>query len=280
MKQSFDWAERDTTRALPALDLPTLAELDGRPLLAHQRRLAVVMIGRVLLGLGVFVVAAAQRWPLLAVPALWLVYGGALTATHHLIHGSLELSPRARRWWLTVMPAIVVESGHALQATHLLHHRSDPDLPDPEGYIEQVPWRRMPFEAWRFRYRLMRWGLQHARRPGRVRAEVAWHVVAHLGAIALLPWTPVPAWYLLGIAIASAGFAVLAGKGPQTDYGRSLSTPLVRVRTRLLRPVLFSHDRHLEHHAYPKVPLPRLRHLDEALAPHLAQLDVHEVVLP
>jgi fatty acid desaturase len=162
----------------------------------------------------------------------------------------------------------------------LLHHRTDPTTPDPEGYIEYVSWGRMPLEAFRFRYRLMWWGLHFGPRRNRIRMEVAFHAVAHTAALALIPWTYVPALYVAGMLVASSFFAVLAGKGPQTNFGRPLSTPFVKVSARVLGAILFSHDRHLEHHAYPKIPLSRLHHLDQVLAPVLAGLTLVEVSLP
>ncbi len=272
-----NWAER-SDRALPAIATPSLRSaavevMDG------LRPLAVLFVGRTLGAVALFVAAAAAGWWWLAVPATWLVYGSALTCVHHLIHGSLGLSPRTRHLWLSVIGAIVVESGHALQVTHLAHHRADAAVPDPEGYIENLTWRQMPLGAMRFRYRLMWWGLRFAppARRRRIRIEAAVHAAAHLASLALLPITIVPWMYLSLIHLASFAFAVLAGKGPQTNWGRPIESPFVRVHTALGRIMFFSHDLHLEHHAYPKVPLPRLRRLRPQLDETFDSTDVVDV---
>jgi fatty acid desaturase len=281
------WAVRRPDRALPALPVPALAEIDGGlALLAGQRRLVALFTVRTVAALAVLALCLGHGWWPAVLPAAGIVYASALTAVHHLIHGPLGLSSRVRHLLLTVLAAVVAESGHALQATHLAHHRTDDGTgaapADPEGYIEHVPWRRMPLEAVRFRYRLMGWALRFAgpvhRR--RIRAEVATLGLVHLAAVALGPVTWWPAAYLVAMAGASASFAVMAGKGPQTNWGRPVASPLVRVRTRWGAVLLLSHDRHLEHHAYPEVPLPRLRFLDHALRPVLDRLPLVEVRLP
>ena len=229
-----------------------------------------------------FVVAALHGYWLLAVPLTWLVYGSALTCVHHLIHGSLGLSARARHFWLRTIGLLVAESGHALQVTHLAHHRTGADVPDPEGYIEYVTWKQLPVAALAFRYRLMFAGLKMAPAPRRRRivVEIGGHAALHLASLALLPVSIIPWAYLSLIHLASFAFAVLAGKGPQTNYGREVTTPLVRVHTALGRILFFSHDRHLEHHAAPKVPLPQLRHLDEEIDAAIRDLDVIDVRMP
>jgi fatty acid desaturase len=277
-----EWAARRPDRALPALPVPSLSDVGGTALLAGQRRIAAFFVARVVAALALFALCLARGWWLALAPVTWVLYGGSLTAVHHLIHGPLGLSLRTRRWLLSALALVVTESGHALEATHLAHHESEPAAADPEGYIEHVPWRRMPVEAVLFRYRLMGWGLRHGRsdRRRRIRAEVAGHVLVHAVALAVWPLTWWPAAFVACIAAASVSFAVMAGKGPQTNWGRPVASPLVRVRARLCSPLLFSHDRHLEHHAYPEVPLSRLRRLDRAVGPVLERLPLVEVRLP
>jgi fatty acid desaturase len=281
------WALRRSDRAVPALPVPALAELGGAHVLAGQRRIAAFFLARVAAGLALFALCLARGWWLGLGPAMWVVYGGTLTAVHHLVHGPLGCSDRTRRRLLTALGAVVAESGHALEVTHLTHHDAGESAPgvaptDPEGYIEHVPWRRMPLEAIRFRYRLMGWGLRYgdAVRRRRIRAEVSVHGVAHVLALALWPLTWWPAAYLGCVAVASAAFTLMAGKGPQTNWGRPVASPLVRVRAGVASLLLFSHDRHLEHHAYPEVPMARLRRLDPLLDPILDRLPLVEVRLP
>ncbi len=269
------WARR-SHRALDHFAMPRLADL-GIEVMDDLRAAAYLLIARPIVSVLAFAAAAAQGWWPLAIALGWLVYGSTLTAVHHLIHGSLGLRPRTRRFWLTVLGCLVVESGHALQTTHLAHHRAGADLPDPEGYIENVSWLGLPLGALRFRYRLMLWGLRYSPRRRRVLFELGVHAVLHLASLALLPINPILWVYLTIIHVASFAFAVLAGKGPQTNWGRAVDTPFVRVHTRLGQILFFSHDLHLEHHAYPKVPLFRLRRLREGIEPALQQLDLIDV---
>lgn len=269
------WAAR-SERALTAIPVRRLSDLETE-VMSRLRPLAALLIARPLVGAGVFVISALQGWWPVAIVSTWLIYGSALTAVHHLIHGSLGLSVRSRRFWLTTLGALVVESGHALQVTHLAHHRRDPNMPDPEGYIENVGWWATPLAAVRFRYRLALWGYRYGPRRRRIGIELGVHAAAHLASLALLPITVVPWVYLTLIHLASLAFAVLAGKGPQTNFGRPVSSPFVRVRTRLGRMVFFSHDQHLEHHAYPRVPLSRLRRLHGDLEAVFGELEIVDV---
>jgi len=291
----LDWTTPRPDRGLPTLPVPTLADLGRTGLLDGQRRLAGLFTARVVLGLVLVLASLARGWWPLVVPATGLLYASALTLVHHLIHGPLGLTARSRHLLLTVVAALVAESGHALEATHLAHHRLAPDPtlgprhrpavagPDPEGYIEGLAWSRLLPETVRFRYRLLLWGRRHGE-PGRRRrlnGEAAVVALVYAGALALLPMTPLPAAYLASVAVVAAGFAVVAARGPQTNWGRPVASPLVRVRAGRVSSALFlSHDRHLEHHAYPEVPLPRLRRLDGPLAPHLDALPLVEVRLP
>lgn len=280
--QTPRWAVRSAW-ALPKIDAPSLRR-NGRPSADHRvfrnlRRLALFLIARSVLAVVGFFFAASQGWWLVALPLAALSYGGTLTAVHHLIHGSLGLSPKARTICLSVLGMLVVESGHALQVTHLAHHRAGADVPDPEGHIENVTWKQMPLAALQFRYRLMWWGWMASPRRHRVGLEIAVHAFAHIASLMLLPLTPLPWIYLSLIHLASFTFAVLAGKGPQTNWGRDIDSPFVRVHTALGSIAFFSHDQHLEHHAYPKVPLPRLRELRDELGPVFDQLDVIDVHL-
>lgn len=270
------WNNR-SPRALPAVRLKTAARAS-----ASSPWLVRLMVARPVLAVVVFVVAAVHGWWFVAVPATWVVYGGSLTCVHHLIHGSLGLTPRARHFWLRWIGMMVVESGHALQVTHLAHHRGGADLPDPEGSIENARWGQMPVAATAFRYRLMMTGLKMAPPPRRRRivVELLAHALLHVASLALLPWTIVPWVYLTLIHLASFAFAVLAGKGPQTNYGRDITTPFVRVHTALGHILFFSHDLHLEHHAAPKVPLPHLRRLHAEFDAAFAGLDVLDVRMP
>ena len=271
------WSRR-SERSLDHIEVPSTHEIET-DVMENLRPLAMLMIARPVLGTVAFWIAALQGWWLIAVPLVWLVYGSGVSGVHHLIHGSMGLSNKARHFWLSALGCLVVESGHALQTTHLLHHRADGDLPDPEGCVENATWAEMPVAATLFRYRLAFWGLRYGRRRKLIAGEMAFHAVAHLASLALLPVLPELWIHVTLLHVASFTFAVFAGKGPQTNWGRAIESPLVRVHTRLGRIVFFSHDQHLEHHAWPKVPLCRLPKLHEHLEPALANRKVVDVKL-
>ena len=272
-----EWTHRGH-RAIPKLAVPAAREIDPA-IMDGLRPLVVLLIARPLVAAVVLASIVAQGWWLLLPLATWFLYGSALAAIHHLLHGGLGLSPRWRHRWLSVLACLVVESGHALLATHTNHHRDGSDRPDPEGYIEYLGWRELPMGAAKYRYRLMWWGLHHGTHRSRIRAELAVHAAAHIGSLLLLPVSPVLWVYLTCVHVASVGFAVLQSKGPQANWGREMPSPLLLVRTRLLAMLFFHHHQHLEHHSYPKVPLTRLHRLRPALEEALVGEDVTELRL-
>lgn len=243
------------------------------------RPTVVLLIARPLIAVAAFVTMAVNGWWLATPLIVWALYGSTLAAVHHLLHGGLGLTPRWRHFWLSVLGCLVVESGHALLATHTVHHRDGSDAPDPEGYIEYLSWSQMPLGAARYRYRLMLWGLRNGTRPGRIGIEMAVHAALHLASLALLPFSPILWIYLTFVHIASFAFAVLQGKGPQANWGRSMPTPLMFVNTKLLAFLFFDHHQHLEHHAYPKVPLARLAMLRPVIEEALEDEEVMELTL-
>ncbi len=267
------WAIRKE-RSIPKLAMPRLRDLDV-DVMSDMRPLAFGLIARSLLSVATYVFMAVKGWWILTPAVVWFLYGSTLSAVHHLIHGSLGLSGRARHFWLTVLGCIVVESGHALQSTHVVHHRDGSDMPDPEAYIEYLSWKQMPLGAARYRYRLAIWGWKNSPRRARIGFEMSVHATLHIASLALLPFNQILWIYLTLLHFASFAFAVLQGKGPQVNWGREMHTPLVLIHTKVLPFLFFNHHQHLEHHAYPKVPLTRLA----ALRPHIEQALETEDVL-
>lgn len=253
------WTRRGD-RAIPRIDVPRLRSLDT-DVMDDLRPIAIVLVARPLLALAAFLVMTHLGWWLATPLVVWALYGSTLSAVHHLLHGSVGLSARWRHIWLSVLGCLVAESGHALLATHTVHHRDGSGEPDPEGYIEYLAWRQMPVGAAKYRYRLMGWGLRNGTHRRRIRAELLVHAALHLGSLALLPVDPTLWIYLTLVHVASFVFAVLQGKGPQANWGRDMPTPLLLIHTQLLAVLFFHHHQHLEHHAYPKVPLARLPQL-------------------
>jgi fatty acid desaturase len=269
---------RDPGRAIPSVAVPKLEDL-GLGHLQHvrawTRRLFLV---RPLVALAVVGWAALAGHLVLALAAIPLLYGWSLTLVHHMIHGSLQVSPPVRRTALTLGGVLALHSGHALRATHLQHHLTDLDSPDPEGEIELVPWPRMPVEAVLFRYRLWAWAWKDGHRRAWIAFEVTVHVAAMVWALTHLEHHL--ALVVLAVWIADVVFAVLAGKGPQANWGQPTPTPLVAIRCRLLRWLLLAHNWHLEHHLYPHVPLPYLAEVEPALDTLLADRSVLVKTLP
>jgi beta-carotene hydroxylase len=265
-------------RTIPAGAVPTLAELGLAHLARTRRRTLVLFLARPVVAAGTALgLAASGRWlPALALVPLW--YGWSLTLVHHMIHGSLGAPPAVRNAALAVGGALALHAGHALALTHLQHHRAGAAGPDPEGEIERVPGWRLPAEAVLFRYRLWAWGWGRAHSRGAIAAEVAVHAAALAYALTHLP-QPL-ALVVIALWGADVAFAVLTGRGPQTNWGRPVPTPLVAVRCRLSRWLLLAHNWHLEHHLYPEVPLPALARVAPAVDARLAELGATVVRLP
>ncbi len=272
-----DWSTR-ADRAIPRIEVPRLGSLDAS-VTADLAGVRLVLLVRPLFGVIALVGSvAAGWWPLVPV-ALWFHYGSTATAVHHLIHGSLGLSSRARRRWLTALGLLILESGHAWQTTHLLHHRDGSDLPDPEGYVEYLSWRRLPLGACLWRYRIAAWGWRHSPHGRRTTAEITTVLVVSAAAVAVVPITNVALLLVAALHLGTFLFAVLLAKGPHTNFGRPVASPLVAVHTRVLGILLFNHHLHLEHHAYPKVPMARLHHVRPVVQEALADEYVHHVHL-
>ena len=270
------WSDR-TDRAVPALDVAPLRHA-APDALADIGRLRLMLLVRPVAGLVQFTVLTTNGWWFLLPLWLWFHYGSTTSAIHHLIHGSLGLRPRTRRRLLTALGLVILESGHAWQTTHLLHHRDGTALPDPEGYVEDLPWRRLPGGALRWRFRVAAWGWRHGRRRRRITGELTAAATLTIAAIAITPLTVIPVLYVALMQLGVFLFAVLLGKGPHTGFGRA-ETPLTLVHSRILAVLLFHHHFHLEHHAYPRVPMARLGRLRPQVEAATADLPVHHVRL-
>ena len=271
------WTQRGH-RSIPKVEVPRLAEV-APDICSNQKPLGMIIISRPLVAFVGFVAMAINGWWAATPLVVWFFYGSNLSAMHHLMHGSLGMTAKWRHRWLSVLGCLVGESGHALQATHTVHHRDGTDLPDPEGYIEYLTWAQMPLGALQYRYRMMWWGWTFGARRARISAEIAVHVASVTFAVAAVPFTRIPLAYLALVQASAFAFAILQGKGPQANWGREMPTPLLLLSTRLLAVLFFSHHQHLEHHAYPKVPLPRLGELRPVVEAAVADAEVIELDL-
>ncbi len=304
--KSGDWVtslERNPERAIPAVDVPSLSDLDLSRSVVATGRTRLIFALRPFLAVATLSIFWMMGWWLPALALLPAVYGWSLTTIHHLIHGSLGFGPRRRSFLLSAVSLLLFESGHSLERTHLAHHGTDPEAEDPEGYIESLPWGRLLIEAPLFRYRLWAWARRqptpvlshlperrHASIERRRHVEIGWHLAATavalgLGVAQLLGHelgraATLVVVYVVLQHVANAAFAVLAAKGPHTNWGRATPTPLIAVRGRVLGLLLFGHIWHLEHHLYPQVPLFNLGVVAAEIEPLLAAkraLIVHTV---
>lgn len=271
------WAARGE-RAVPRLDVPSLRSVDPT-VMDRLGPTAALLVVRPVVGVAGFVWMVASGWWLATPLLLWFLYGSTVSAMHHLIHGSVGFGPRTRHGLLTVLGFVILESGHAWQATHLLHHRDGSDLPDPEGFVENLGWRQLPLGALQWRFRIAAWGWRHSPRRRRTSVEIANVVALTVIAVALVPITWVPLAYVALMQLGTFLFAVLLAKGPQANFGRETTTPLMFVHTRLIGHLLFHHHLHVEHHAYPKVPMARLERLRPTVEAALADDEVVRVRL-
>ena len=205
-----------------------------------------------------------------------VAYGSTASAVHHLIHSGLGLTPRTRHRLLTTLGLIILESGHAWQATHLLHHRDGTGLPDPEGYIEDLTWRQLPWGALQWRFRIAAYGWRHGQARRRTTGEILAIATMTLTAVAITPFTMLPLLYVALMQLGTFLFAVLLAKGPHNGFGTT-DTPLTIVHTKVMGIVLFNHHFHLEHHAYPKVPMARLGELRPHVEAAIADRDVNHL---
>lgn len=276
-KPQPEWARRGT-RAIPLVTTPKLRALEV-DVMRNLGRVRAIIITRPLVALVGFCLAATQGWWILTPVQLWVLYGSTCSAVHHLMHSGMGMSPRVRHFWLTTLGLVIAESGHAWFATHAMHHRDGTDLPDPEGYLEYLSWRELPAGAMKWRLRMMSWGYRFGQRQRRTRAELVTIVAMHITALALTPITVVPIVYLALMQAGSFLFACMLAKGPQTNFGRQTTTPLIMVKTTLIGLFLFNHHRHLEHHLYPKVPIARLGELTPTVEAALANEDVLHIEL-
>lgn len=276
-RRPASWSDR-AGKAIPRIAVPAIRTLNSEAA-RNLGPVLVVLLARPFIGVAAFVAMALTGSWVAAPLVLWFLYGSTATALHHLIHGGLGLSPRARHAWLSVLGFLILESGHAWQTTHVMHHRDGTDLPDPEGYIEYLSWTQLPLGALQWRFRIAAWGWRNGPHRQRTTCEISANIALTIGSIALLRFTPLLAIYVAMMQLGTFLFAVLLAKGPQTNFGREASTPLVIVHTRILGLLLFNHHLHVEHHAYPKVPMSRLHHLRPTVEQALANQNIHHVHL-
>ena len=268
----------DPTRQVPKVVVPPLESL-GIP--AASRVLPGVIVVRPFVIAAAALALAATGHLAIAIVLLPALFASGLCAIHCAVHRSLGLSPRANELVLTLTSLLIFESGHAMAVTHTHHHQADPDAEDPEAYIETLPLRSLLAESPLYRYRLWAWAARRGfPNPGRAFLEAGWNVSSLVVAVLALPHHAWLSVLIAAIHLGNAIFVVAAARGPHTNYGRAISSPLVKVRGRITPWLLAGHAWHVEHHLYPQIPLPGLRRAIPMIDPLLDELGVHEVRVP
>lgn len=263
-----------------ANNFPSLDEL-GRDLLhvSALRRAVSLIVPFALAGL-FFVFAARGLWaPALACPVLlsFLTYG---STSHDLVHRTLHLPSWLNEPLLCAVELICLRSGHAYRVSHLHHHARFPAEDDLESAAARLPLGRALLDGVTLQYRLFFFALGK-RGPYRtwVIGEGAAITVLLTGAVASLPWTPLPAIYCSLMIAGSWVFPIATVLIPHDPRGAHEWTQTRLFRGRMLSLLAFEHLYHLEHHLYPQVPHHNWPELARRLDPHFARLGVKPIKL-
>jgi beta-carotene hydroxylase len=261
--------------------MPSLREL-GDDLLVTTPRQRALALARPLLGVLIFVAAAALRWWWLTPLIVFGIFVAVVTATHDVVHRTLGLSHRQTDLWLFLCGLVLLESGHAYQMTHQQHHRIFPSPLDPEGYPAELSFVGAVLYGPVFLTRLWIWAIGRAR--GAVRwwlvAEAAAPVAAVVGGVLLWPMTPALLVYATMAIVGSWVYPLLTVYLPHHDYGDEPVRQTRTLRGRVIPAIFLELTYHLEHHLYPQVPSHHLPELARRLDPYLAAAGVTPVAVP
>ena len=251
----------------PPCPCPRWPTWAASPLLAGQRRLAALFTARVAAGLALFVVVPGPG--LVARPP-----ARHLDRLRRLADRRAPPHPRSPRpahpatsaGCAPSLAAVVIESGHALEATA-------PGPPRQRAGGSRRPTRPRGLHRaralgphartrpLRFRYRLMAWGLRHGRpdrpapHPGRGRPSTSWATPPALALPARSRGGRRPTW--LAMALRPPPSPSWPARDPRPTGADPSPARWCGCGPACAPPCCFSHDRHLEHHAYPEVPMPR-----------------------
>lgn len=220
---------------------------------------------------------AMGPWPL-AIPAWFMFFLTALRLNHEAIHGNLGFGKTGHRRVLHVLSALMLGSNSAVAFNHLRHHRHLGEPDDLEGKAGRMTGLRVLAYGPLFPIEMHRaaWREGNADLRRRMLIDAAGNALLVTGAAV----SPVLRAHLLAMLAAqclTAFFAVwithrgLAGHDLQARTERSA----------LVNWMSYNMFLHLEHHAFPAVPVKRLATLAarlDAAAPAIAARARH--VLP
>jgi len=214
----------------------------------------------------------AIAWPFVAFVAYWIcawaghwvpavlslmilsfvTYG---STSHDLVHRSLGLKWLPNDLLLSVIEVLCLRSGHAYQAAHLNHHARFPHDDDIEAEAARMSLAGALVQGVVFQFRIYGWALRYPH--GRWNWIVAEGIVVAAmvaGAVAVLPWTVVPAVYVVLMIAGSWTIPLITSYLPHNPEASDGLHQTRLFRGALVRLVAFDHLYHLEHHLYPAVP--------------------------
>ena len=220
-------------------------------------------------------------WPLTILSAMahsFFTYG---SVSHDLVHRTLRLPAWLNETLLFAIEASGFRSGHAYRFTHLHHHQTFPDPDDVEARAARYGWLGALLDGVVAQPRLWLWAVRRASGPQRGWIAAEGLTVLLLAGVCLgsIPWTRLPAAYLILMLLGSWIFPLVTVFLPHDAAGRTALTQTRLFRGRILSWLAFDHLYHLEHHMYPQVPHQRWAELARRLDPYLKAEDVKPFVL-
>ena len=262
----------------PHRPLPRISELGGDLLKLSPWQVARTLALPFVFCGAYWVLAIYDQWILAALSLVCLSFVTYGSTSHDLVHGNLGLNRGQNDWLLSVIEAISLRSGHAYQVAHLNHHARFPHDDDIESEASRMSLARTLLEGVIFQARIYRWALRNPR--GRY-WWIVWEgvIVALLvlGSIAALPWTMIPAVYVVLMIAGSWIIPLITSYLPHNPNAADVLHQTRLFRGPLVRIVAFDHLYHLEHHLYPAVPHQNWHRLAQRLDPFLEAEGVEPV---
>jgi beta-carotene hydroxylase len=262
------------------LGLPSLKGL-GADLLVTTPAQRWLSLARPLIGVAVYIAAAALDIWWITPLIVFLTFVAVVTVTHDVVHGTLGLNRSQTDWALFVMGAVLLESGHAYRTTHHRHHAefpADREDEDPEGYPAHTSLIGAVLYGPVFLARLWVWAWRQ--NAGR-RRERVWLLIEGalplgvIGAgIGLWHITPYVLGYAAMAIVGSWVYPLLTVYLPHRDFGDSPLNQTHTLRGRLIPALFLELTYHLEHHLYPQVPSHHLKALAVRLDPYFERAGV------
>jgi beta-carotene hydroxylase len=214
-----------------------------------------------------WIFAGSGHWILAVLSLMVLSFVTYGSTSHDLVHGSLRLKRLPNDILLSVIEAISLRSGHAYQVAHLNHHARFPHEDDVEATAARMSLPRALLEGVVFQFRIYAWALRNPRGRGKWIVGEGIAVLAMiLAAIAALPWTMLPAAYVVLMIAGSWTIPLITSYLPHDPRAPDVWRQTRVFRGPIARILALDHLYHLEHHLYPAVPhqnWPRLaRRLD------------------